>query len=631
MTAPSPLPDTSVEATRIPRLPASPLRFTLQFARRFRWWYLLIASLQVLASICAVMLPYALGKVVGVIGAGVPGSELYGALALPLGLFLGLSLAEVVFSRSAGFCRVYVAPLQRTRVSAELFAYLQHHSQRYISSNFAGSLASRVSETAMGVNMTLWALIFDFLPVLVTMGMAVVLLATASGTLALFALLWSLAFVGASYLLARRCQPYSKAFAAARSETTGRIVDAIGNLSAIRLFARIGFERRFLQGFLDKEVKAARNAFYYNEKIVLFQFLAALVLKVGLLFFAVWLWRQDRIDVAGFVMSTSLSFVVIAEARNISRRFLDLFEYIGNIENGVRTIIRPHDIVDAEDARDIEIEHGSIELQNVGFAYEDGQQVFDGLDLKIPGGQRVGLVGYSGSGKSTLLGLIMRLHDPQQGRILIDGEDIRHFRQQSLHSQISLIPQDPSLFHRSLLDNIRYGDPEADREAVEAAARQAYAHDFIQQMQQQYDSLVGERGVKLSGGQRQRIAIARVIVKNAPILIMDEATSSLDSLTEKAIQDALEEVMRDKTVIVVAHRLSTVASLDRILFFDNGRIVEDGSPQELLACPGGAYRRLWEQQVNGMLPERQPTPVASQDEDSELGHQSGAHTSNALP
>ena len=397
------------------------------------------------------------------------------------------------------------------------------------------------------------------------------------------------------------------------------------------MFARIGFERRFLQGFLDKEVKAARNAFYYNEKIVLFQFLAALVLKVGLLFFAVWLWHQGRIDVAGFVMSTSLSFVVIAEARNISRRFLDLFEYIGNIENGVRTIIRPHDIVDAEGARDIEIEQGSIELQNVGFAYESGQRVFDGLDLKIPGGQRVGLVGYSGSGKSTLLGLIMRLHDPQQGRILVDGEDIRSFRQQSLHSQISLIPQDPSLFHRSLLDNIRYGDPEADRDAVESAARQAYAHDFIQQMQQQYDSLVGERGVKLSGGQRQRIAIARVIVKNAPILIMDEATSSLDSLTEKAIQDALEEVMRGKTVIVVAHRLSTVASLDRILFFDNGRIIEDGSPQELLNRPDGAYRRLWDQQVNGMLPEHQPTPVATQDEDGELGHQSGAHTSNALP
>lgn len=598
----------------IPPLPASPLRFTLMFVYRFRWWYLLISLLQILAAVSAVLMPYALGQVVGLIThADSRPDNLFNALAAPLMLFIGLNLGELVFARAAGLCRVYVGPLQRARVSSELFAYLQHHSQGFISSHFAGSLASRIAETAVGVNMTLWALIFDFLPVFVTLLVAVLLLSSASPLMAVFTLLWSLLFVGISYWLARRCQPYSRRFAAARSETSGRIVDAVTNLSATRLFARLGFEREYLKHYLDKEAGSARQAFFYNEKITLFQFIAALLLKVGLLLLAVLLWQRQLISVADFVMGTSLSLVIIAEARNISRRFLDLFEYMGNIENGVRTIIRPHDIVDAADARDIRIRHGHIRLEQVGFGYDREKPIFDQLDLDIPAGQTVGLVGFSGSGKSTLLNLIMRLYDPQQGRITIDGHDLRAFTQDSLHAQISLIPQDPGLFHRSLLENIRYGRLDADQQAIEQAARQANAHDFIQQMQQQYQSLVGERGVKLSGGQRQRIAIARVIVKDAPILIMDEATSSLDSLTEKTIQDTLGEMMRGKTVIVVAHRLSTVANLDRILVFEHGRIIEDGSHHELLQKADGAYTRLWQQQVNGFLPSGDETPASATD------------------
>src|SRR5690606_33090182 len=240
---------------------------------------------------------------------------------------------------------------------------------------------------------------------------------------------------------------------------------------------------------------------------------------------------------------------------NISRRFIDLFEYIGNIANGVYTIVRDHEIVDRPGAQPLRVTQGCIELRDVSFGYTPHSRVFEVLNLCIEGGQRVGLVGYPGSGKSTLLNLILRLYDPQQGSILIDGQDIRDVTQQSLHEQISLIPQDPGLFHRTLLENIRYGCPGADRDDIELAARRADAHDFTQQMPRQYASLVGERGVKLSGGQRQRISIARVIVKGAPILIMDEATSSLDSVTEQAIQNSLDALMENKTVIVVAHRL----------------------------------------------------------------------------
>ncbi|HVT35278.1 MAG TPA: ATP-binding cassette domain-containing protein, partial [Nevskiaceae bacterium] len=250
----------------------------------------------------------------------------------------------------------------------------------------------------------------------------------------------------------------------------------------------------------------------------------------------------------------------------------------------------------------VKIGRGEIELRGVSFRYHDGAQVFREVNLRIAPGQRVGLVGYSGSGKSTFVNLILRLFEPQQGAILIDGHDLRSITLDSLHSQIGLIPQDPGLFHRSVADNIRYGRGGASQAEVEDAARRAEAHGFISALPQGYDAMVGERGVKLSGGQRQRIAIARVLLKNAPVLILDEATSSLDSVTEQAIPRALDQAMAGKTVIVVAHRLSTVAHLDRILVFDGGRVVEDGSHAQLLA-QRGHYYTLWSRQADGFLPE----------------------------
>jgi ATP-binding cassette subfamily B protein len=292
--------------------------------------------------------------------------------------------------------------------------------------------------------------------------------------------------------------------------------------------------------------------------------------------------------------------LIINEARNLSRRFLEFFEYVGNVANGVHIIIKPHEIVDAPQALAASIDRGRIEFQHVMFGYTPEQPIFRDLNVVIPAGQRVGLVGFSGSGKSTFVSLILRLYDVQGGRIVIDGTDIRAMTQESLHRQLSLIPQDPNLFHRSLMENIRYGRLDATEEEVIEAARKAHAHDFVTQIKDKYNSLVGERGVKLSGGQRQRIAIARVVVKNAPILILDEATSSLDSITEQAIQETLDEVMKGKTVIVVAHRLSTIAHLDRILVFDQGRVVEDGSHAELLAL-NGSYQRLWSRQAGGFV------------------------------
>ncbi|QEI43808.1 Putative multidrug export ATP-binding/permease protein [Dolichospermum sp. UHCC 0315A] len=426
--------------------------------------------------------------------------------------------------------------------------------------------------------------------------------------LAAFVGIWAVLFISISFWLATRCRIYARKAAAARSETTGIIVDSVTSLTSSRLFARLGFERRYLNDQLKSELKEVRKSNWYSERIRWFQFISAAVLKIGTLYYSLSLWSQGKIATADFVVATSLSLLIISEARNLSKRFLELFEHIGNIANGVNTIIQPHEIIDRDNAIDHAITKGSIEFRQVHFGYSLEKTVFNNLSVTIQPGERVGLVGFSGSGKSSFVNLILRLFDPQSGQILIDGVDIKDMSQEALHSQISLIPQDPSLFHRSLLENILYGRLEASEAELIEASRKAYADDFITQIKEGYDSLVGERGVKLSGGQRQRIAIpterfaiARVILKNAPILILDEATSSLDSITEKAIQDTLDTAMNGKTVIVVAHRLSTIAHLDRILVFDQGRIIEDGTHSKLLA-KGGAYHRLWQMQAGGFLP-----------------------------
>jgi len=316
---------------------------------------------------------------------------------------------------------------------------------------------------------------------------------------------------------------------------------------------------------------------------------------------ALTLWERGAITVGQFVMAVSLSLLIIAEVRNLSRRFLEFFEFIGNIANGVRSIVRAHELIDADDARAGVALRGDIAFSHVDFRYGDGKQVFADLSVAIPAGQRVGLVGLSGSGKTTFVSLLLRLFDPQGGAVRIDGQDLRALTQDAIHAQIGLIPQDPTLFHRTLRENIRYGRIAASDAEVEAAAACAHADDFIRQIPGGYDALVGERGIKLSGGQRQRVAIARVVLKDAPVLILDEATSSLDSITERAIQEALDRAMAGKTVIVVAHRLSTISHLDRILVFDQGRIVEDGSHAVLLA-KRGVYHRLWSRQSDGNLP-----------------------------
>ncbi|WP_375505956.1 ABC transporter ATP-binding protein [uncultured Nostoc sp.] len=589
-------------AANAPNLPDTTFRFICYFVNQFRWWYVLMVILEVIHATCGIMLPYAIGEIIRSVTRSTGDSKsIFDAVNQPLMLFIALSVGEVVFGRSAGLLQTILHPIHRQHIVRSLYAYLQHHSHRYLSSSFSGALAHRISETSLGVTQTMQMMITEFMPVIVVYTVATMLLYRAYPPLAAFVGIWAVLFISISFWLATRCRIYSRKAAAARSETTGIIVDAVTNLTNSRLFARLGFERRYLNEQLKDELKEVRESNWYSERIRWFQFISAAVLKIGTLYYSLSLWSQGTIATADFVVATSLSLLIISEARNLSRRFLEFFEHIGNIANGVSIIVQPHEIIDRDSAIAHSITQGKIEFRQVNFGYSLGKKVFDNLSITIQPGERVGLVGFSGSGKSSFVNLILRQFDPQSGQILIDGVDIQDMTQDALHVQISLIPQDPSLFHRTLIENIRYGRLDATDEEVIEAARKAYAHDFIAQIKEGYNSLVGERGVKLSGGQRQRIAIARVILKDAPILILDEATSSLDSITEKAIQNTLDLAMDGKTVIVVAHRLSTIAHLDRILVFDQGRIIEDDTHAKLLARRG-AYYRLWKMQAGGFLP-----------------------------
>jgi ATP-binding cassette subfamily B protein len=591
------------QTAEAPPLPNGTIRFVMYCLSSFKGWIVLMLFFELGQAAGNILVPYAVKKIMDGVMHPVSDTSLWANLEQPLWLLAALNLAEIVFSRASGAVLITMGPRLRQHTAKSLYAYLQYHSPRFFSEHFAGALAHRITETAVSINHTLWTVLCDFWPIIISFGVSITLLFGVHRDLGQFVAGWVLIYVLTSYWLATRCQPYAQNYAAMRSLVNGKIVDGATNMLNAKLFARLDYERRYLNGFMEAEVRMARKTFWYMERVRWFQFIAAAALKIGTIYYALILWDKGLIGVGDFTMSTGLALLIIGDARNLSRRFLEFFEYIGNIANGVNTIVKKHEIVDAADAKALQVSEGRIEFRRVDFSYDGKVPIFENLNVAIEPGQRVGLVGFSGSGKSTFVNLILRNYDPQAGQILIDGNDIAQVTQDSLHSNLSLIPQDPALFHRSLKENISYGRLEASDDDIIAAAKLAHADDFIQTLPDGYESLVGERGIKLSGGQRQRIAIARVMLKDAPILILDEATSSLDSITEKAIQENLDRIVGRKTVIAVAHRLSTIAHLDRILVFDRGRIVEDGAHEELLARQG-FYYRLWSMQAGGFLPEK---------------------------
>jgi len=591
-------------ADKAPSLPRTPWRFALFFYKKISFALLLIFVFEATQASCTIMLPYAVKKIIDAVTlANETGANVFEATYYPMVFFALLNLGIVLFSRASGAILVSTGPRMRATIRKSLFRYIQFHSHRFFMSHFAGSLANRISEVSVSCMHALWTIAFTFYPLIIQSVVALVILFVASPQLAGVLTLWLAGYISVSIFLARRCQVYSKDFAAARSKVSGKVVDSVTNMMNAKMFARGEFEEDYLTEYLDHEVSHAMRTYWYMEKMRWFQFVSAMILMVSMVGYALKIWAEGSLTVGEFSMVAGIAIMLIEAARGLSRSFLEFFEYIGNISDGVSIIIQPHDIVDKLEAPDIEVTQGAIEFHDVSYRYPEGLAIFNHLSVKIEPGQKVGLVGFSGSGKSTFVNLMLRLFDTNRGEILIDSQNIAKVTQNSLRESISLIPQDPMLFHRSLMDNIRYGRLEASDEEVIEAAKKANAHEFILQTEEGYNSLVGERGVKLSGGQRQRIAIARAILKDAHILVMDEATSSLDSVTERKIQQALDRLMENKTVAIVAHRLSTISHMDRILVFDQGAIVEDGTHQELFDKENGHYARLWKMQAGGFLPD----------------------------
>jgi len=596
---------TLIIAEDAPRLSRSPWRFALYFYLKSRNTLAAIFIFEAAQAACTILLPYAVKEIIdAVTQANQSGTDIFTASKDALILFALLNLGIVLFSRASGAMLVLTGPFLRAEIRKSLFSYLQHHSHRYFISHFAGSLANRIAEVSMSSMHALWTITFDFYPLIIKSLVALILLFNASGELALVLSLWLGIYVYVSYLLARRCRVYAHDFAAARSLVTGKVVDSVTNVMNAKMFARRQYEEDYLTDYLNHEVDHALRTYWYMEKLRWFQFTAAMVLMIAMVGYALKIWSEGNMTVGEFSMVAGLAIMLIEAARGLSRSFLEFFEYLGNISDGVSVFVQSHEIIDKSDAPVLQVTLGEIVFDDVSFIYQEGLQVFANLSVTIEPKQQVGLVGFSGSGKSTFVNLMLRLFEAQGGTINIDGQNILDVTQDSLRENISMIPQEPQLFHRSLMENIRYGRLEATDDEVIAAAKKAHAHEFILQTEQQYESLVGERGVKLSGGQRQRVAIARAILKDSPILILDEATSSLDSVTEKKIQLGLENLMQGRTVVVVAHRLSTISHMDRILVFDQGKIIEDGSHQQLL-LRDGHYAHLWNMQAGGFLPEKE--------------------------
>ena len=495
------------------------------------------------------------------------------------------------------------------RIRWQAHRYLLGQSLSFFHNEFAGRVATKVMQTALSVRETVMKLLDLMVYIGVYFISMVVLIFTADWRLALPLMVWLAIYIGILRVLVPKLKEVSQFQADARSLMTGRIVDSYTNISTVKLFSHSQREASYAQESMDKFL---HTVYPQMRLVTILEFCvelsnAILIFSVGAL--SVYLWLQQVVTPGEIALAVSLCLRLNGMSHWVMWEVASLFENLGTVQDGINTLAQPIAVKNVAKAPAVSVTGGQIQFKNMSFSYPGANNqpvpVFENLDLNIKPGEKVGLVGRSGAGKSTLVNLLLRFYDTTDGQILLDGQDISQVDQESLRAQISMVTQDTSLMHRSVRDNIIYGRNDADDEAMIKAAEQAEAFEFIQQLSDKdgrtgFDAQVGERGVKLSGGQRQRIAIARVLLKDAPVLILDEATSALDSEVEAAIQECLNKVMENKTVLAIAHRLSTIAQMDRLLVLDNGKIVEQGTHQELLE-KGGIYAKLWAHQTGGFL------------------------------
>ncbi len=584
--------------------PPSVFAFTMKAVAPLKGWVICQGIVAILWAIDLCLSPYLLKLMVNII----MDNDRQAALQLiktPAIFYVSLSLFVVILFRFYDWVYLNLKPALKRIVGLTLMNRMMEHSHTLYQNQFAGNLANKVSDVMGGVK-SLHFMIWDkFIPYALAFLTALYTVAQVNLHFSVALAIWIAVFVGGVLLSMRKANALADTEAESKSTLIGHIVDILGNMMNVRLFNGKSIEAKKLKTVWQKYYSAEQTRQWFFTKIHAFQGVSFVIFEGACLWYLIQGFGAGTITAGDFALILGINVSLANNFWHLSHDCREASEFYGSITQGLRVIYSPIEIQDTSGATPLVVKKGEIVFQDVQFHYPGSSDIFQKKSVTIKPGQKVGLVGYSGSGKTTFVNLILRLFEVSSGRILIDKQNIKDVTLESLRDAIAMISQEPSLFHRTLRENIAYGRTDASDEAIIEAAKRAYAHGFIDALPEGYNIMVGERGIKLSGGQRQRISIARAILKNSPILILDEATSQLDSVTENHIQDSLLELMRDKTTLVIAHRLSTLLHMDRILVFDQGKIVEDGTHKELLSKKG-MYKTLWNAQVGGFLPDRDP-------------------------
>ena len=518
------------------------------------------------------------------------GSSHANGVWLAFGFLMLLIAADNLLWRVASWTASFTFVGVTGDLRRDMFRHLTGHAPSYFSDRLPGMLTSRITATSNAVftveNMFVW----NVLPPCIATVSAILLIGTVSLTMSAGLIVIAGIMLMAMFRLAAAGKPLHDEFADKAAAVDGEMVDVISNLPLVRAFCGLSYEHDRFDATVERELDARGRSLRYLEKLRLLHAVVTIVLTIALLAWAITLWQQGAATTGDVVLVCTLGLSILSATRDLAVALVDVTQHVARLTEAVATLLLPHELKDHPEAEPLIRSGAAVAFNNVAFHYPGGAQVFDKFSLRIQPGQRVGLVGHSGGGKSSLFALLQRFYDLQRGSVTIDGQDISRVTQQSLREAISVVPQDISLFHRSIMENIRYGRPNATDDEVLRAAIAARC-DFIENLPEGMDTMVGDRGIKVSGGQRQRIAIARAFLKDAPILLLDEATAALDSDSEEAIREALSRLMRGRTVIAIAHRLATLRNFDRVVVLQGGRIIEDGPP-DILVQGRGPYREL---------------------------------------
>jgi ATP-binding cassette subfamily B protein len=550
-----------------------------------------IVGAVLLAVACATATQYGVKNLVDALSVRPPPMNVWAAFAL----LVALIAADNLLWRLAGWISSHSFVGVTGDLRRDLFQHLTGHSPTFFADRWPGTLTSRITAASNAIYTIENLFIWNVLPPCVATVAAIALLLTVSGTMAAGLFVVAGAMVVAMFHLAAAGQPLHRDFAEKAAAIDGEMVDVISNMPLVRAFVGQQREHRRYNSAITRETTARRRSLLYLEKLRLLHAVFTIMLTVGMLAWAILLWQRGTATTGDVVLCCTLGLTILHATRDLAVALVDATQHLARLAEAIPALLIPHELRDHPEATPLKRNSSRLSFQHVTFRYPGGSGVFENFNLDIAAGQRVGVVGHSGTGKSTLFALIQRSHDLQQGRILLDGQDIAKVTQDSLRHSIAVVPQDVSLFNRSIMENIRYSRPDAT-DAMVLAAAEAARCTFLDKLPGGLDTIVGAHGLKLSGGQRQRIAIARAFLKDAPLLLLDEATSSLDIQSEEAIRQALGRLMQGRTVIAIAHRLSTLRGFDRVIVLERGRVTEDGAPDHLMRR-NGPYRRLVESEL----------------------------------